>query len=247
MTGILQPSEGSLLLDGRPVTLSSAHDAFVRGITAIHQETVLFDDLTVAENIDLPLSYKDISKAERQGMVADTLDRFNIVGKKDLFPNQLSGGQQQLVGIARAVVNQVLSKLQLVDRLRFDRKGFYVLAHLSPRLMLRTVEKDQLALALKGASDSLRDMFFSNMSERAAKIMREDMETMGPVRLRECQAPWHLRADARFIGRIGQRQRIRPARQQPAKQAVERWRCSGLDHLDHFEDGGGFCHQVSGR
>ena len=53
MTGILQPSEGSLLLDGRPVTLSSAHDAFAQGITAIHQETVLFDDLTVAENIFL--------------------------------------------------------------------------------------------------------------------------------------------------------------------------------------------------
>ena len=66
----------------------------------------LLDDLTVAEGIDLPLSYKDIPKSERQALVADTLDRFNIVGKKDLFPNQLSGGQQQLVGIARAVIHK---------------------------------------------------------------------------------------------------------------------------------------------
>ena len=71
----------------------------------VFQSYHLLDDLTVAENIDLPLSYKDISRAERQALVADTLDRFNIVGKKDLFPSQLSGGQQQLVGIARAVVH----------------------------------------------------------------------------------------------------------------------------------------------
>ena len=77
-----------------------------RRIGMVFQSYHLLDDLTVAENIDLPLSYKDISKAERQGMVADTLDRFNIVGKKDLFPNQLSGGQQQLVGIARAVIHK---------------------------------------------------------------------------------------------------------------------------------------------
>jgi ABC-type lipoprotein export system ATPase subunit len=72
----------------------------------VFQSYHLLDDLTVAENIDLPLSYKDIPKAERQALVADTLDRFNIVGKKDLFPSQLSGGQQQLVGIARAVIHK---------------------------------------------------------------------------------------------------------------------------------------------
>jgi ABC-type lipoprotein export system ATPase subunit len=66
----------------------------------------LLDDLNVAENIDLPLSYKNISRSERQSLVADVLDRFNIVGKKDLYPNQLSGGQQQLVGIARAVIHR---------------------------------------------------------------------------------------------------------------------------------------------
>src|ERR1700722_13753125 len=74
-------------------------------IGMVFQSYHLLDDLTVAENLDLPLSYKDIPKAQRQAMVADTLDRFNIVGKKDLFPHQLSGGQQQLVGIARAVIH----------------------------------------------------------------------------------------------------------------------------------------------
>lgn len=70
----------------------------------VFQSYHLLDNLTVYENIDLPLSYRDVKRADRQGMVADILDRFNIVGKKDLYPNQLSGGQQQLVAIARAVV-----------------------------------------------------------------------------------------------------------------------------------------------
>jgi ABC-type lipoprotein export system ATPase subunit len=72
----------------------------------VFQSYHLLDDLTVAENIDLPLSYKNLGRAERQALVADALDRFNIVAKKDLFPSQLSGGQQQLVGIARAVVHR---------------------------------------------------------------------------------------------------------------------------------------------
>src|SRR5580700_8828840 len=71
----------------------------------VFQSYHLLDDLTVQENIDLPLSYKDIPRNQRQGAVADTLDRFQIVAKKDLYPNQLSGGQQQLVGIARAVIH----------------------------------------------------------------------------------------------------------------------------------------------
>ena len=70
----------------------------------VFQSYHLLDNLTVYENIDLPLSYRDVKKTDRQGMVADILDRFAIVGKKDLYPNQLSGGQQQLVAIARAVV-----------------------------------------------------------------------------------------------------------------------------------------------
>lgn len=70
----------------------------------VFQSYHLLDNLTVYENIDLPLSYRDVRRSEREGLVADILDRFNIVGKKDLYPNQLSGGQQQLVAIARAVV-----------------------------------------------------------------------------------------------------------------------------------------------
>jgi ABC-type lipoprotein export system ATPase subunit len=70
----------------------------------VFQSYHLLDDLTVAENLDVPLSYRDIKKGERQAMVADILDRFRIVGKKDLYPNQLSGGQQQLVAVARAII-----------------------------------------------------------------------------------------------------------------------------------------------
>ena len=77
-----------------------------RRIGMVFQSYHLLDDLTVAENIDLPLTYKNLPRSEREAMVADTLDRFRIVGKKDLYPNQLSGGQQQLVGIARAVIHK---------------------------------------------------------------------------------------------------------------------------------------------
>lgn len=81
-------------------------DLAKKNIGMVFQSYHLLDDLTVQENIDLPLSYKDIPRRERQGLVADTLDRFQIVGKKDLYPSQLSGGQQQLVGIARAVIHK---------------------------------------------------------------------------------------------------------------------------------------------
>ena len=72
----------------------------------VFQQYHLLDDLTVAENLDMPLSYRDIKKSERQAIVADTLDRFGIVAKKDLYPTQLSGGQQQLVAVARAVIHK---------------------------------------------------------------------------------------------------------------------------------------------
>ena len=75
-----------------------------RTVGFVFQQYHLLDGLTVAENLEVPLSYRDMKHSERQAMVADALDRFNIVGKKDLYPNQLSGGQQQLVGIARAVI-----------------------------------------------------------------------------------------------------------------------------------------------
>ncbi len=70
----------------------------------VFQSYHLIDDLTVYENLEVPLSYRDVKKSDRQSIVCDILDRFRIVGKKDLFPNQLSGGQQQLVGVARAVI-----------------------------------------------------------------------------------------------------------------------------------------------
>jgi ABC-type lipoprotein export system ATPase subunit len=75
-----------------------------RHIGFVFQSYHLLDSLTVYENLDVPLSYRNISRKDRQSMVADILDRFQIVGKKDLYPNQLSGGQQQLVGVARAVI-----------------------------------------------------------------------------------------------------------------------------------------------
>jgi putative ABC transport system ATP-binding protein len=79
----------------------------------VFQQFHLLDDLTVAENLEVPLSYRDIPGSQRSSLVADSLDRFQIVGKKDLYPSQLSGGQQQLVAVARAVIAR--PKLLLAD------------------------------------------------------------------------------------------------------------------------------------
>lgn len=84
-----------------------------KNVGFVFQSYHLLDDLTVYENLEIPLSYRDVKKSERQAIVADTLDRFSIVGKKDLYPNQLSGGQQQLVAVARAIVAS--PKLILAD------------------------------------------------------------------------------------------------------------------------------------
>ncbi len=101
--------EGEYWFDGQPV-----HKLKPKQRNALHKENIgfvfqsyhLLDHLTVYENLEVPLTYRKIRRGERQSLVADTLDRFQIVGKKDLFPNQLSGGQQQLVGVARAVITQ---------------------------------------------------------------------------------------------------------------------------------------------
>jgi ABC-type lipoprotein export system ATPase subunit len=90
----------------------AVHKANQKQRAALHKQHIgfvfqsyhLLDHLTVYENLDIPLSYRDINSKERAAIVADTLDRFSIVGKKNLYPNQLSGGQQQLVAVARAVI-----------------------------------------------------------------------------------------------------------------------------------------------
>ena len=108
--------EGEFYLAEHPVHRLSPKDRSIlnkRYVGFVFQQFHLLDDLTVEENLDIPLSYRDIRKSERQAAVADALDRFNIVAKKDLFPSQLSGGQQQLVAVARAIIAK--PKLLLAD------------------------------------------------------------------------------------------------------------------------------------
>ena len=106
MTGIYQPDAGEILIGGAAVSLPTAHSASALGITAIHQETVLFDELTVAENIELGLTYRDGSSQNRKARVAEAMDRVGIGHRAKHHPHQLSGGQQQRAAIARAIVGQ---------------------------------------------------------------------------------------------------------------------------------------------
>ncbi len=111
-----EPSSGEYYFTGEPV-----HSFSERKRTSLHRQYIgfvfqayhLIEDLTVYENLETPLLYKKVKGAERKSMVAEMLDRFNIVAKKDLFPSQLSGGQQQLIGVARALI--IKPRLILAD------------------------------------------------------------------------------------------------------------------------------------
>ena len=111
-----EPNEGEYYFMGEPVHKlkeKQRSKIYKQNIGFVFQAYHLIDELTVYENIETPLLYQDVKSSERKAMVADILDRFQMVGKKDLFPSQLSGGQQQLVGIARALI--VKPKMILAD------------------------------------------------------------------------------------------------------------------------------------
>jgi ABC-type lipoprotein export system ATPase subunit len=109
----LEPTRFLLLVGAVGLAFANHARGLTRFADHVFQQFHLLDDLTVAKNLDIPLSYRDIRKSEREALMADTLDRFGIVGKKDLFSAQLSGGQQQLVAVVRALI--AIHSLLLAD------------------------------------------------------------------------------------------------------------------------------------
>jgi ABC-type lipoprotein export system ATPase subunit len=175
---------GEYHLAGRPV-----HALKPKERSRLHKENVgfvfqsyhLLDDLTVYENIELPLTYRNVSRHDRQSMVADTLDRFQIVAKRDLFPSQLSGGQQQLVGIARAVIGK--PRLLLADE---------------PTGNLHSAQGEEIMAVFKELNDAGTTIVQVTHSERNAEwgnrvIRLEDGWIVSPERMAETAAAAPLR------------------------------------------------------
>ena len=143
----------------------------------VFQSYHLIDNLTVFENLEIPLSYKNIPHKERVSLVCDVLDRFNIVGKKDLFPNQLSGGQQQLVGVARAVVQS--PKLILADE---------------PTGNLHSAQGDEIMQLFKRLNDAGTTIIQVTHSERNASYGN---------RIIQLKDGWQVSADSTAAAKVG--------------------------------------------
>jgi putative ABC transport system ATP-binding protein len=147
---------GEYFFLGEPVhklNLKNRNELHKANIGFVFQSYHLIDNLTVFENLEVPLSYKNVPHKERTSLVCDILDRFNIVGKKDLFPNQLSGGQQQLVGVARAVIMN--PKLILADE---------------PTGNLHSAQGDEIMQLFKRLNDSGTTIVQVTHSERNASF-----------------------------------------------------------------------------
>jgi ABC-type lipoprotein export system ATPase subunit len=154
--------DGEYWFDGEPV-----HGVSVKQRSRLNKENVgfvfqqfhLLDDLTVYENLDIPLSYRDVARKERQARVAEILDRFQIVGKKDLYPAQLSGGQQQQVAVARAVIAE--PRLVLADE---------------PTGSLHWRQGEQIMHLLRGLNEAGTTIIQVSHDERVAAFGRRVVE-----------------------------------------------------------------------